>query len=87
MHSEKERAARRKYQKTHPEQHRKHSRAYRAKHKTEIAEYNRLNPEIRMRMKSEEMASLRQIAEQEGESPQNFVRRVLSDILKTPSEK
>jgi hypothetical protein len=54
MRNEKEKQSRRKanvkYKKAHPEQHRKHSKTYRVNHKTEIADYNRLNPELRIRL-------------------------------------
>ena len=50
MRSEKEKQARRNYKKTNPEPNRRHNKTYRTKHKTEIAEYNRLNPELRVRL-------------------------------------
>ena len=50
MHTERERELRRKFKKTHPEANRKHNKTYRARHKIEMAEYNRLNPELRIRL-------------------------------------
>jgi hypothetical protein len=50
MLSEREKEYRRKYNKTHPEARMKHDKVYRQRHKLEIAEYNRLNPELRIRL-------------------------------------
>jgi hypothetical protein len=50
MRSEKEKENRRNYKKKHPKPNRKHNKTYRARHTDEIAEYMRLNPELRVRL-------------------------------------
>lgn len=50
MRSEKEKERRCNYKKTHKEQNRRHNKTFRTKHQAEIVEYNRLNPELRLRV-------------------------------------
>jgi hypothetical protein len=55
--SESEKIYQREYRKKHPE----YDRTYRERHKTEIAEYNRLHPELRVRLSLEEHAMLHKL--------------------------
>lgn len=61
MRSEKEKSLRRKYKKTHPEPNRRHNKTYRSRHQAEIAEYKRLNPELRIRVPLETLKRLKAI--------------------------
>ena len=54
-----------------------HDKKYRERHKMEIAEYNRLHPELRVRLTLEEHALLRKLTNQSGVDTTDWIRGVI----------
>lgn len=58
------------------------SRNYRHRNKEKLDNYEVKNPILRLRLKSEEMATLKQMAMAFEETPQKLVRRVVLDLIR-----